>query len=328
MKKLFLWLLLLSSPLAFGQGVFVPPQVALKTVNGTTMPIAGATITVCAKSVSGIPCSPALSNTIFSDLALTQPLSNPFPADASGNYQFAVAQGTYTVTVSASGFAGYSYQVSAGNGASLSQNAATVGFSATPTFTAVAQNQLFKMTLTGNVTSSALVMTAVAAPAIVTFELIQDNTGNRSFVWPANVIGGSTILNLFAGNNVLSQSFFWDGSNAVAVGPVLATASAVGNFNVPNIYSCGSTSGGGACAMTLYIAPKVVNGTSSLVSGTPSTATISSLPFTAINSYSCVVTNSTTAADGLKVGNVSASSIIVTGPNTVSDSFNFVCNGN
>src|SRR5208282_38367 len=100
MRRLSLAVLFLSSALgAFGQGVFVPQQTALKVVNGYTTPIANATITVCAASAGGIPCAPVLLSTIFSNTALTQPLSNPFLSDPFGNYQFAVAPGTYTVTV-------------------------------------------------------------------------------------------------------------------------------------------------------------------------------------------------------------------------------------
>ena len=103
-----------ASSLAFGQGYFAPAQTAFKVVNGYTTPIANATITVCAAAASGIPCSPVLTNTIFSNQALTQPLSNPFPTDPFGNYQFAAAPATYTVTITASGFAGYSYQTTIG----------------------------------------------------------------------------------------------------------------------------------------------------------------------------------------------------------------------
>jgi hypothetical protein len=119
MKKLLLILgfTLVTLPLCFAQGVFISPQTAFKTVNGVTSPIANATITVCAASASGIPCSPALVNTIFKDAALTQPLSNPFTTDANGNYQFAAAPGIYTVTVTATGFAGYSYQSTLASGA-------------------------------------------------------------------------------------------------------------------------------------------------------------------------------------------------------------------
>lgn len=106
--------LLSFSASLFAQGVFVPPQTALKSVNGITTPIAGATITVCPANAAGMPCSPALVNTIFADAALTLPLANPFTADVNGNYQFAIAPGTYTVTVTALGYSGYSYQVTAG----------------------------------------------------------------------------------------------------------------------------------------------------------------------------------------------------------------------
>lgn len=111
MRKL--WLVFLLSGLAFGQGVAVSPNVALQTLNGFTRPIANATITVCAGGSSGIPCSPPLSNAVFANTALTVPLSNPFTADANGNYTFAVASGNYTVTVSAANFSGYSYQLTA-----------------------------------------------------------------------------------------------------------------------------------------------------------------------------------------------------------------------
>src|SRR5579863_3578540 len=103
-KLLLCCALLCPASLVWGQGVFAPPQTAFKIVNGYTTPIADATITVCAANASGIPCSPALTGTIFKDAALTQPLSNPFTSDAFGNYQFAAAAGTYTVTVTASGF--------------------------------------------------------------------------------------------------------------------------------------------------------------------------------------------------------------------------------
>jgi hypothetical protein len=88
------------------QGVVVAPQTAFKVVNGLTSPIANATVTVCAALTGGIPCSPALANSIFKNAALTQPLSNPFTADSTGNYQFAIAPGNYTVTVTSFGFVG------------------------------------------------------------------------------------------------------------------------------------------------------------------------------------------------------------------------------
>ncbi len=112
---------------SFGQtGAMAPQQVALKTVNGLTQPIPNATITVCAPNTPGLPCSPALTGTIFQDTALTLPLSNPFVADGLGNYQFAATSGNYTVTVTAPGFNGQSYQVSiGGNGGGGAGNPGT-----------------------------------------------------------------------------------------------------------------------------------------------------------------------------------------------------------
>ena len=114
MKKYLALLFLAVASLAYGQGAYSPPQVAFRIVNGYTSPIADATITVCAAGTGGIPCSPALVGAIFQDAGLTEPLSNPFTADSQGNYQFAAAPGNYTVTVTASGFAGYSSQMSLG----------------------------------------------------------------------------------------------------------------------------------------------------------------------------------------------------------------------
>jgi hypothetical protein len=126
MKTRFLLLLLvLSSSLAFGQaGALSTPRSVQSVVNGTMRPVANATITVCAASTGGIPCSPALSGAVFKDAALAQPLSNPFTTDSNGNYQFAAVPGTYTVTETGTGFKGYSYQYQAviGSGSGSSVN--------------------------------------------------------------------------------------------------------------------------------------------------------------------------------------------------------------
>jgi hypothetical protein len=113
MRKLLLFAALLVPAIAAGQGVASPPNVALQTVNGVTRPIPNATITVCAANASGIPCATALVGQIWANSALTStfPGGNPFTSDANGNYQFFGLPGQYTVTVTASGYSGYSYQV-------------------------------------------------------------------------------------------------------------------------------------------------------------------------------------------------------------------------
>lgn len=104
--------------------------------------------------------------------------------------------------------------------------AAAVTFSATPTFAATSQNQLFTMTLTGNVSSSTLTMTSLPTPSQVTFELTQDGTGGRTFVWPANVLGAPTVTPTIGAVTVVHT--VWDGTNARAVSPTQPAS-----FNAP-----------------------------------------------------------------------------------------------
>ena len=92
-----------------------------------------------------------------------------------------------------------------------------VTYSATPTFTATSEDQLFTMTLTGNVTSSTLGTTGLPVPSLVSFELTQDGTGGRTFVWPSNVLG-APVPNP-APTIVTLAHFIWDGTYARLVGP-------------------------------------------------------------------------------------------------------------
>lgn len=117
MKKLFLLLftLLLVSFKAEAQGarydnIAISAVVASGTsgVSGQLLqPISGATITVCNGSTlpsAGQVCTGVLSS-IFSDIALSQALSNPTNADSLGNYGFyAAASQAYVVSVSGVGF--------------------------------------------------------------------------------------------------------------------------------------------------------------------------------------------------------------------------------
>lgn len=126
-------LLWLPTP-SFGQGAYIPAKQVLSTVNGQLRGIQ-ATVTVCAPNTAGLPCAPASANTLFKDAALTQPLANPTTTDALGNYpQMALAGGNYTITETAAGFVGFSYQVSVscpGTGGSCSVTNLTVSGTAT-----------------------------------------------------------------------------------------------------------------------------------------------------------------------------------------------------
>jgi hypothetical protein len=60
-------------------------------------PIAGATITVCQPTATGIPCTPLA--TIYTDATLTAAAPNPFQTDGIGNYHFYAPAGRYLLQV-------------------------------------------------------------------------------------------------------------------------------------------------------------------------------------------------------------------------------------
>ncbi|MGB9465441.1 MAG: hypothetical protein WBR10_10030 [Candidatus Acidiferrum sp.] len=69
--------------------------------NSRGIPLAGATIRVCAMPASGQPCSPLAL--IYSDVGLTQAISNPTTTDGLGNYSFYAAPGKYEIEISGPG---------------------------------------------------------------------------------------------------------------------------------------------------------------------------------------------------------------------------------
>lgn len=92
--------LLLASSLGFGQGVRYQNVVLFHA--GFSHP----NIRVCTEPATGSPCTPLAS--IFSDAAMTQPLSNPFTGDANGNFAFYANPATkYHVRVSGVGITPY-----------------------------------------------------------------------------------------------------------------------------------------------------------------------------------------------------------------------------
>lgn len=86
MKRLIPIFLLVSS-LAFAQGG-ARSSFIVKSSAGQA-----GTVRVCTGAATGTPCSPLAS--IYSDAALTIPLSNPITTDAYGNYSYYAAPGTY-----------------------------------------------------------------------------------------------------------------------------------------------------------------------------------------------------------------------------------------
>jgi len=69
--------------------------------NSRGVPLAGASVRICAMPASGQPCAPLAL--IYSDAALTQALANPTTTDGLGNYFFYAAPGKYEIEVSGPG---------------------------------------------------------------------------------------------------------------------------------------------------------------------------------------------------------------------------------
>lgn len=141
---------------------------------------------------------------------------------------------------------------------------------------------------------------------------------------PTNQSGSINLAALTASGQITSTL-------ATGTAPlVIASTTTVPNLtasNHPKVQSCGTTS---TCAATALTSVQIVIGSVPLVSGTPSTATITGISpaFTSSSSYVCSLTEATTATNNLlKVANVSGSSFTITGPATVTDVVNYQCIG-
>lgn len=104
----------------------------------------------------------------------------------------------------------------------------TVSFSTTPTFTVGANTHIqnFQITLTNNVTSSTLTTTNATSGQDIAFKICQDGTGSRTFVWPTNVINPGSIPTTLS--TCGKQVFRYDGTNAVAFGPMVSDGATAG----------------------------------------------------------------------------------------------------
>jgi hypothetical protein len=98
-------------------------------------------------------------------------------------------------------------------------------------------------------------------------------------------------------------------------------------------WTCGTSQTGSAAncsgnSTNISTSTKEVIGTAALVSGTPSTVTVTNMPaFTSATSYGCSAT-SITATVTIAAGNLSATSVEFTGPNSSTAVFFYDCKGN
>lgn len=111
-------------------------------------------------------------------------------------------------------------------------------------------------------------------------------------------------------------------------GAAFSAGSSTGAGSSAAIANCGTLV---ACANTAVPTAKIVYGTVPFTSASPSTATITGLPFTSSSSYVCTASpvgaTAAIAAAGAAFGNVSGASTVITGPNTVTTVIDFICIG-
>jgi hypothetical protein len=174
-------------------------------------------------------------------------------------------------------------------------------------------------------------------------ELIGRNAANAVTVWSIDDIGNITTNGIiraalyasptpnFAASGVLRCAssdgcVVWrntaNSADAVLAKDASDRLTFAGNTVQTPVYNAAGTIQNGA---------HTVSDSGTLSSGTPSTVTVTltgSAAFTSSSSYNCTVTNKTTQANPLKVTYSSGSSFVVTGPNTVTDGFSFICVGN
>ena len=193
--------------------------------------------------------------------------------------------------------------------------------------------QPFPVTVTGGVSGAVPCFTSTTTEAAGT--LLTSNVlvkGGGAGVCPSNSLvtdNGTTAT--YTGTGGYSAPVLVS-TVATGTAPLTVTSTTtVPNLtlsNHPKEQFCGTTS---SCSATAETSPKIVFGSAPLVSGTPSTVTISGISpaFTATADYVCTVSapGASAATALLGVTNVSASSFTITGPATVSTVISYICVG-
>ncbi len=199
--------------------------------------------------------------TTYSDYTGTIPNPNPVPLSASGSANIWLQAGQlYTIIVKSNGGTDCSlgtqmYSVDGVSGGGTAQTATVIPSGPTPSFPVIAQLQLFTITLTQNTVSLPVTFVNVQAPAIVSFQIIEDSTGGWTFGWPANTVGGATVD--ATANHTTVQSFMYDGTSVVAMGP--ATYSD-GSLAALNLYDFGLTASLPVCTSATFLLTSTCTG--------------------------------------------------------------------
>ena len=204
----FLWALL-ALALHLCPGIIAPAhaQGSRKddiVFNSRGVPLAGATVRVCAMPASGQPCTPLAQ--IFSDPALTQALANPTTTDGLGNYSFYAAPGKYEIEISGPGIA-----------TKQLPNVILPNDPSSPTFSSLSSTgaiSAFSLSLTGNLTVNGNT-TVVGNMASGTLNLTNQST-------PPGAAGSGTV-NLYT--KTADKRLYYKDDTGAEQGPLGAGAS-------------------------------------------------------------------------------------------------------
>lgn len=140
-------------------------------------------------------------------------------------------------------------------------------------------------------------------------------------------LGGPGSVNVAAGKTLtVSNTLTLAGTDSTTITFPSVSVSMIGT----SAQSCGATA---TCSATAATSQKVVTGSGTLVSGTPSTFALTGISpaFTSSSTFLCNAVDTTTAANNIGVltaGYVSGSAVTFTGPNTNTDTFRYSCVGN
>ncbi len=182
--------------------------------NTRGVPLAGATVRVCAMPASGQPCTPLAL--IYSDPLLTQALANPTATDGMGNYTFYAAPGKYEIEIS-------------GPGITTKQlpNVILPSDPSSPTFSSLSSTgaiNAFTLSLTGNLTVNGST-TVVGNMASGTLSLSNQSTA------PGTPGAGS--VNLYT--KTADKRLYYKDDTGVEVGPIASGTGA--QTNTPNTFT-------------------------------------------------------------------------------------------
>jgi len=182
--------------------------------NTRGVPLAGATVRVCAMPASGQPCTPLAL--IYSDPGLTQALANPTVTDGMGNYSFYATPGKYEIEISGPGIIPKQLP-----------NVILPSDPSSPTFSSISSTgaiSAFTLSLTGNLTVNGST-SVVGNLASSTLSLSNQSTA------PGTPAAGS--VNFYT--KTADKRLYYKDDTGVEVGPIASGTGA--QTNTPNTFT-------------------------------------------------------------------------------------------